>query len=85
DYVTLVNTAPLAVTLPADAPPPELRVELPRILYAPVTANAQLGQICCVSDGEVVASSPLVATFAVDRVPVKMGFWTRLGRLLGIC
>ena len=85
DYVTLFNTAPLAVTLPADAPPPELRVELPRILYAPVTANAQLGQICCVSDGEVVASSPLVATFAVDRVPVKMGFWTRLGRLLGIC
>ena len=83
-YLTVFNTAPLAVTLPADAPSPELRVELPRMLYAPVTADTLLGQICCISGGEVVAQAPLVAAFSVERVPVKEGFWARLGRLLGI-
>lgn len=84
-YLTVFNTAPLAVTLPADAPAPELRVELPRMLYAPVEADAVLGQICCISEGKVVAQAPLAAAFPVERVPVKEGFWTRLGRLLGIC
>ena len=84
-YLTVFNTAPLAVTLDADAPPPEIRIELPHMLYAPVEADTALGQIWCSSGGRVVAQVPLAATFSVDRIPTKEGFWTRLGRFLGIC
>ena len=84
-YLTVFNTAPLAVTLDADAPPPELRIELPHMLYAPVDADTALGQICCISEGKVVAQVPLAAAFSVERIPTKEGFWTRLGRFLGIC
>lgn len=84
-YLTVFNTAPLAVTLDADAPPPKLRIELPHMLYAPVEADTALGQICCISEGKVVAQVPLAAAFSVERIPTKEGFWTRLGRFLGIC
>ncbi|MBQ3125816.1 MAG: D-alanyl-D-alanine carboxypeptidase, partial [Clostridia bacterium] len=59
DYVTLTNTAPLSVTLPADAPPPTLVYELPRMLYPPVAANAVVGRVLAVSDGVTVAESPM--------------------------
>ncbi len=83
DYVTVVNTAPLAVTLPADAPEPKLRVEMPRMLYAPVSSEGTVGRLLLLSQGEVVAESPLVAVFSVDSAEPRRGLFDWLRTLLG--
>ena len=83
DYVTVYNTAPLAVTLPADAPAPELTVELPRMLYAPVAADQVIGRLVWKSGDEVVGESPLAAAFAVEPVQAKRGFFDWLRGLFG--
>ena len=83
DYVTATNTLPLAVTLSADAPPPVLTVEFPRLLYAPVDAGATIGRLVWRSGDEIVGESPLTAAFAVEQRPVKQGFWAWLCGLFG--
>ncbi|MBR6708459.1 MAG: D-alanyl-D-alanine carboxypeptidase [Clostridia bacterium] len=77
DYVTVTNTAPLSVTLSADAPPPVLVFDLPRMLYAPLNAHTVVGCVRAVSGGTTVAESPLVACFSVER-PVKRSWFDRL-------
>ena len=67
DYITLTNTAPLSVTLPADAEPPVLVFELPRMVYAPLRIHTIVGRVLAVSNGKTVAESPLVACFSVER------------------
>lgn len=83
DYVTVFNTAPLAVTLPADAAAPELQIELPRMLYAPVDADTVVGRLLWLSEEEVVAESPLVTSFGVEEKIVKWSFWNWLRGLFG--
>ncbi len=83
DYVTVYNTAPLAVTLSKDAPAPEVTVELPRMLYAPVAADQVIGRLVWRSGGTVVGESPLATAFAVDPRPVKPGFFAWLKGLFG--
>ena len=83
DYVTVVNTAPLSITLPADAPAPELRVELPRMLYAPVSAEGTIGRLLLYAENEVVAESPLTAVFAVEAPEPPRGLLAWLRALFG--
>ncbi len=83
DYVTVVNTAPLAITLPADAPAPELHVEMPRMLFAPVSADEEIGRLLWCSGGEVVAEAPLKAVFAVKSIPPRRSLLQRLLALFG--
>ena len=45
----------------------EVRVELPRFVFAPVASGEELGAVHIYADGELVASSPLRARDAVAR------------------
>lgn len=83
DYVSVCNTASLEITLSADSPAPELYVELPRMLYAPVEADTVVGKVCLLVKGEIVAESPLVAAFSVESAERETGFFAFLRRLFG--
>lgn len=71
------------MTLPADAAAPELQIELPRMLYAPVDADTVVGRLLWLSEEEVVAESPLVTSFGVEEKIVKWSFWNWLRGLFG--
>ncbi|MBR7184062.1 MAG: D-alanyl-D-alanine carboxypeptidase [Clostridia bacterium] len=83
-YVTVANTTPLSVSLPADAPAPVAVLELPRFCLAPVAADAVLGRLIWRSGSEIVGESPLTATFSVEAIAAERGFLPRLKRLFGI-
>ena len=83
DYVTVANSMPLAVTLPADAPAPEVRLELPHMLYAPIEADQVIGRLVWVSGDDVVGESPLTAVFPVEKKAQKQGFFDWLKKLFG--
>ena len=83
DCVTVFNTAPLAVTLPADAPAPTLTIELPRMLYAPVASSCAVGRLVWRSGDEIVGESPLVTAHAVEQTISRRSLLDRLRGLFG--
>ena len=83
DCVTVFNTAPLAVTLPADAPTPTLTVELPRMLYAPTAAGCVVGRLVWHSGDAIVGESPLVTAYPTEQAAAEHPLVDWLKHLFG--
>lgn len=67
EYLTLTNQSEIRLTLPRTATDIEYRIECPRFEFAPLSEGNTLGRIVYTLDGEEVASSPLVASYNVER------------------
>ena len=71
DAVTVTNAQELSLILPRGNARIERSVELPRFVFAPVSAGEQVGRLVYRIDGRVVAECPLVATFSVNKTNNK--------------
>ena len=78
DYVTLTNTNEIRVTLPKGASKVECRIETRQFEYAPVCEGAVLGRAVYLLDGKEIASTPLVASYSVNKIKNKNSLWERI-------
>ena len=80
DWVMLTNTEDIAVTLPVSHKSISSVIEAPHFVFAPMRAGSIVGRIVYYSDGEEIASSPLITLNDLEK-PKKSGF---LGWLLSL-
>ncbi len=75
DFVIAVNERPVSLCLPADTGKLSSVVSLDKFYFAPVEAGTVLGQTDWYdTDGNIVASVPLIAQNSVDRIEKKTVF-----------
>lgn len=81
DYVTVINSAPLRLTVPKALPEVEITVELPRFLYAPVVANETVGFLLFKAGDVILAKIPIQATYGVETAAYKRSLAEKLSSL----
>ncbi len=61
---------------------PEVQIELPRFVFAPVTAGETVGSIIVSQNGKVTGSCELVFADSVELQPgIELTPWERFGRV----
>ena len=75
DYVTLTNTNEIRITLPKGAPRVECQIETRQFEYAPVCEGDTLGRAVYLLDGKEIASTPIVASYSVNKTKSKNSLW----------
>ena len=75
DHVTRTNTSEIRVTLPKFASEIECRIEARGFEYATVCEGDVLGQAIFLLDGNEIASTPLVASYSVNKIKNKNSLW----------
>ncbi len=76
--VILKNTDEVKVVLPKGSPELITKTELFSFSYAPVSEGEILGRTVYYCDGKEIASTPLAASYTVDRIIYKKGLLERL-------
>ena len=77
DHITLTNMSEIRVTIPKSAPEIECRIEARSFEYAPVCEGAVLGRAVFVLDDKEIASTPLVASYSVNKIKNKNSLWKK--------
>ena len=78
DHVTLTNTSEIRITLPKGASAIECRIEARGFEYAPICEGDVPGRAIFLLDGKEIASSPLVASYSVNKAKNKKSLWERI-------
>ena len=88
-YVLLCNTEARTCVLPVGHEAVRTVIEHRRFEYAPILSGEELGRVIfyCDTDGdgteEEIDSVPLYASYTVEPIRTKKGFWKWLCSLLG--
>lgn len=77
--VICTNSEPIVATMPIDATADDciFKVISSPFLYAPVAGGMDIGELVCEYKGEVIGTSRLITSYAVDTVKVKLGLWDK--------
>lgn len=79
----LTNSDRITVTLRKSEDLPVLTVELFRFSYAPISRGETVGYLVYTLDGETVATSPICATYGVERIIYNESFWDKITGFIG--
>lgn len=82
-YVLVKNGSEVRVTVPRDSNEIKQTVEMFRFSYAPISEGEQIGRLVYTSDGEILAETPLLATYTVNKVNYKKTLWEKICSLFG--
>ena len=78
DCVTLTNVSEIRVTLPKGTSSVECRIEARGFEYASVYEGEMLGRAIFLLDGKEIASTPLVASYSVNKIKNKNSLWDKI-------
>ena len=78
DHVTLTNTSEIRITVPKSASEIKCIIEARGFEYAPIFEGDVLGQATFLLDGNCIASTPLVASYSVNKIKNKGSLWDKI-------
>ena len=75
DHITLTNASEIRVTMPKGTSSVECQIEARGFEYAPVCEGDVMGRAIFTLDGKEIASTPLVASYSVNKIKNKNSLW----------
>ena len=78
DSLLCVNCDYVAATLPRDHDEITVDVQLPQMIYAPVSAGDIVGHVTYKCDGKVIGETDIKAAYNIEQIKFKKNFWQKV-------
>ena len=78
DSLLCVNCDYVAATLPRDHGEITVDVQLPQMIYAPVSAGDIVGHVTYKCDGKVIGETDIKAAYNIEQIRYKKNFWQKV-------
>ena len=78
DSLLCVNCDYVAATLPRDHGEITVDVQLPQMIYAPVSAGDIVGHVTYKCDGKVIGETDIKAAYNIEQIKFKKNFWQKV-------
>lgn len=78
DSLLCANCDYVAATLPRDHGEITVDVQLPQMIYAPVSAGDIVGHVTYKCDGKVIGETDIKAAYNIEQIRYKKNFWQKV-------
>ena len=78
DSLLCANCDYVAATLPRDHGEITVDVQLPQMIYAPVSAGDIVGHVTYKCDGKVIGETDIKAAYNIEQIKFKKNFWQKV-------
>ena len=78
DSLLCVNCDYVAATLPRDHGEISIDVQLPKMVYAPVSAGDVVGHVTYRCDGKIIGETDIKAGYNIEQIKYKKNFWQKV-------
>ena len=78
DSLLCANCDYVAATLPRDHGEITVDVQLPQMIYAPVSAGDIIGHVTYKCDGKVIGETDIKAAYNIEQIRYKKNFWQKV-------
>ena len=78
DSLLCVNCDYVAATLPRDHGEITVDVQLPQMIYAPVSAGDIVGHVTYKCEGKVIGETDIKAAYNIEQIKFKKNFWQKV-------
>ena len=78
DSLLCVNCDYVAATLPRDHGEITVDVQLPQMIYAPVSAGDIVGHVTYKCEGKVIGETDVKAAYNIEQIRYKKNFWQKV-------